>query len=128
MRIKKIFNSLQGVWRFHRKLKHKATNVSYGEVIGTAIFEKTEDIILFYKENGVFTSQEGKQLKIYREYCYEYSERNDKIIKYFSKDKQKLGCMYNLTFSVKTAKSINAKGKHICINDDYQASFVFPAR
>jgi hypothetical protein len=56
MLIKKIFNSLQGIWKFHRKLKHKVKTVSCGEAIGTAIFKKTDNNILFYREEGVLTT------------------------------------------------------------------------
>ena len=125
MLIKKIFNNLQGIWKFHRKLKLKAKNVSCGEAVGTAVFEKTDNNLLFYREEGVLTTPGGEQLKIYRENFYEYSEKDDNIVKFFSENKQKLTFMYDLKFS-KTEKNINANGKHICINDTYEASFTFP--
>lgn len=124
MLVNKIFNSLQGIWKFHRKLRCKVTNIPYGEVIGTAVFEKTDNHVLFYREEGILTSQTGKQLKIYREHFYEYSAKDDNIIKYFSENKLKLAFMYELQFS-KTEKNITANGKHICNNDTYEASFTF---
>lgn len=125
MLIKKIFNSLQGIWKFRRRLQHKRVDHPYGEATGTAVFEKTDNNLLFYREDGLLTTYAGEELKFYRENFYEYSEKDDTVLKYLAENKEKLTFMYNLQF-VKTEKVILANGIHLCVNDTYQAKFKFP--
>lgn len=125
MLIKKIFNGLEGIWKFRRKLQHKGIDHPYGEAVGTAVFEKTENNVLFYREEGVLTTNAEEELKFYRENFYEYSENDDKVAKYLAENKQKLTFMYDLQF-VKTEKDVLANGTHLCVNDTYKARFRFP--
>ncbi len=126
MLIKKIFNGLQGIWKIRRKLQHKNADHAYAEAIGTAVFEKTDNNILFYREDGFLTTSTGQKLEFYREHFYEYSEKDDTIVKFFSEDQKKLTLMYNLKFKTTEKKEIVAIGEHLCINDTYKAEFRFP--
>jgi len=108
-----IFNSLEGRWKFSRLITDQ------GSVEGVAYFRRTDDNpnVLFYREEGVFTSLQGIQYDISQEYEYRYSE--DRIDVLFARERNRL--LHSLEFIGPN----QASGIHLCGYDTYCAGYQF---
>jgi len=128
MKIANIFSMFQGKWNFFRTLSDRATGVSMGTVCGQVTFTPIKTNVLHYKEEGEFTTALGEKLSAYREYLYTFNKEKDEIEKHYSKNGEDEGLFYLLQFqsssSVNT-KAVSASGNHLCLRDQYKASYEF---
>lgn len=111
-----IFRSLEGKWTFARTISGQGT------VKGIATFQKKPYLndALFYREEGVFTSNEGKVLQAYRDYVYRYDAKEDSISVYFAEEPERF--FQRLEFSKNWT---SAKALHCCGQDTYDATYEF---
>lgn len=127
MNIQKIFNRLQGLWDFKRKIISKTPDFPSGEVNGHASFSliANDNNSLGYQETGEFRTKNGETFKVQKEYLYRYIKETDKIEKCFIEaNGERL--FYQLQFNnTRWPKSFSATAEHLCNQDHYRAYYEF---
>ena len=127
----KIFNSLHGSWRIHRKI------AGAGYLDGYAQFNKNPNNTneLFYQENGIFFFEDGKSFEASKRYIY--SILNDDIYVYFNdksdgdveNDANKRRLFHTFGISKTQLRqdqnSLIVEALHLCIDDKYQVKYEF---
>lgn len=127
--VEAIFKGLQGTWRMRRSLDSKLPGFPSGTFTGTATFAPHaafKGSAYLYHETGELVTEMGFKLRADRKYIYRYSQDDDKISMWFTKQDQKTGeedvdyLFHELEFERRDGRWI-AKGDHLCNMDMYWA-------
>jgi len=116
--IKEIFQLLAGDWDLCR-----STN-GFGAMKGRAQFlsDLLHPFMLFYREEGIFTTNTDISLSFYKEYIYSFA--NERIEVYFAHKGEKIKFFHSLHFSFGTSYC-TALARHRCEQDTYRAKYTF---
>ena len=137
-----IILSLEGMWSLSRRIESANPAYPSGTLRGEAKFQarnssdKAFSIEYLYSEWGEYHTDRGLTMKATREYVYRYKADIDEMSVWFVKpdDKETVDYLFHtLEFSgsavhhAEANKGDEAKaiGYHLCINDYYNASYVF---
>jgi cation diffusion facilitator CzcD-associated flavoprotein CzcO len=140
-----VFTALQGPWRISRRLESALRIYPSGNFTGTASFVPSprKPLEYVYSEEGQLLTESGLRLEARRSYKYCYNEDEDRIDVYFN-DSRDSGFFHSLRFvhpndpeasslSTQTlfpgevvGKGWRAIGDHLCVNDFYDAVYIFP--
>ena len=135
-----IFDSLKGSWRLSRNLDSTVSTYPSGTLEGTAAFaerpptENGYETEYLYSESGDFATQQGLTMKATRQYVYRYSRARDSISVWFVKPDDGSTVDYffhQLDFreasfdSGSGVEPCSAHGYHLCVDDNYNASYSF---
>ena len=138
-----IFAALQGRWDLHRVLNSKTPSYPSGVFKGTASLvsrsptDQSFDDEYLYSEEGVLTTEQGLSLKGSRQYVYRYERKNDTITAWFVKpeDHSSVDYLFHLfefekyeegnEYRQEQPSMIAADGHHLCIDDQYDTTYVF---
>ena len=136
-----LFASFEGSWRLSRRLDSAISTYPSGTLEGIATFAKrpaTDDSYeaeYLYSESGDFTTQQGLTMKATRQYVYRYSRSTDAISVWFVKpdDGSSVDYFFHKLDFRETRRGIDedapeactASGYHLCVNDNYNASYSF---
>ena len=141
------FAAMQGNWDLYRVLKSQKPAYPSGVFRGTATLasrspsDRSYDGEYLYSEEGILTTEQGLSLKGSRHYVYRYQSKKDIITAWFVKpdDNFSVDYLFHLVeFQGKNANthnrnpeqvsSLTAAGHHLCVNDQYDAMYVFHAK
>ena len=139
-----LFQGLQGKWRLRRNLKSAIPTYPSGLYEGIAVFEtrnptdEAYDLEYLYIENGKFTTEQGVDMQATRRYVYRFQEKTNTISAWFvcTRDQSVVDYLFHEVSLESQSSDLNpeeghgmtamrAKGHHLCIDDDYQASYKF---
>ena len=142
-----LFEGLQGKWLLRRKLKSTIPPYSSGSFSGTAILEargptnEAYDLEYLYTESGQFATEQGFIMEATRRYVYRFQENTNTISAWFvcTEDPCTVDYLFHLLDFGDLSRNLEsnrddgmvalgATGRHLCIDDDYQASYVFKMR
>lgn len=141
----KLFAMLEGKWKLFRKLRSAIPSYPSGNFEGTAVFTKRTptsheyDDEYVYTENGEFITEQGLALKAHRRYVYRFQKKTNLISAWFVKPAGESTVDYlfhTLDFASIPNESpeprkdnktlfVKANGQHLCIDDHYQANYLF---
>ena len=142
---KRLFMALKGSWKLQRYLDSAIPTYLSGTLEGRATFEERAptdpayDMEYLYFESGQFFTQQGFSLSASRRYVYRYQERTGQISAWFVKaaDGESADYLFhvldfgdsagNLFDSIVccTLGHATASGHHLCVDDNYHASYTF---
>lgn len=110
---------MQGRWKLTRTIKDYLNNaVTTGKGVATFLSIRMDQAVLHYREDLKVFFSNGVNTDTYREYLYKLEEGKIKV--YFQGGPDTGKFFHELTFTDKTAT-----GEHLCVKDDYKASYVF---
>lgn len=141
----KLFSILEGKWKLFRKLQSAIFSYPSGNFEGIAVFKKRTptshdyDDEYLYTEDGRFVTEQGLVLTANRRYVYRFQKRTNTMTAWFVKPTSESTVDYlfhTLDFSSiegeslgskkdRKTKFVKANGHHLCIDDDYQANYLF---
>ncbi len=108
-----LFFTLSGHWQVER------TITPGGIFTGTAVFQKTDDGDLLYREQGALTLESGEVLEPFKAYLYRLEEGQVHV--YFA-DGETSGALFHvLDFMSDT----QAQAEHLCGQDMYKTTYDF---
>ena len=120
----KVFNLFNGIWSFTRQI------AGYGHMNGVARFEVINANELAYKENGLFSFDNGNQFEAHKEYLYRLNKKTNEIEVYFIEDddKNKNRLFHTLEFkdvdlSQQQEIFLSANAIHQCAKDTYKIKY-----
>ena len=134
-----IFSQMQGSWTILRSIRSYTSSYPSGTFNGRAKLESrlptdpTFDSELLYHEEGIFTMDQGMSFPANRSYVYRFEIETDRMTAWFTKSDDKTSVDY-LFHQVNTNKHgdqhdqsdrVTAVGHHLCVRDDYDASYTF---
>ena len=141
---KVLFQSLQGKWLLHRDLNSAITTYPSGSFKGTAVFEARKptdeayDLEYLYVESGKYTAAQGFSMEATRRYAYRFQQRTNTITVWFisTEDQSTIDYLFHVLNFESPSKDLETKnhygvitlratGDHLCIDDNYQASYQF---
>lgn len=114
--IARVFHSLEGPWKFQRFS-------DLGNVQGIAKFQKIERNDLHYREDGIFFDTQGKSYRVYREFLYRFGQ--EEISVFFAEKPIRLLHTLEFVNPLSTTDPVNAKARHLCNCDTYDAEYEF---
>ncbi len=135
-----IFDSLKGSWKLMRKLESLVSTYPSGTLEGIATFVErppTNDIYdaeYLYSESGEFLTHQDLRMRATRQYVYRYCRATDAISVWFVKpdDGSTVDYFFHKLDFRETDLGINssskirsASGYHLCVEDNYNASYSF---
>lgn len=140
-----VFAALEGRWELSRDLSSSILNYPSGRFVGTAMFKKRlpthddYDAEYLYTEIGRFSSNQGLKLTANRSYAYRFQKSVNTISVWFVKadNVSTVDCLFHEidftsfdqeSFSQRRGRSsclLKANGRHRCVDDDYQANYIF---
>lgn len=137
-----VFSTLKGHWNIDRRLESEMSTYQSGNFKGVASFETRSptdpayDAEYLYIENGEFCSDQGLIMPATRRYVYRFQRNINKISAWFVKAEDGSTVDYlfhcvNFTsceqewFLGTNRLLLEANGQHLCIDDDYQANYLF---
>lgn len=143
-----IFTALDGQWKLVRNLKSAISTYPSGILEGTATFERRSptdpkyDAEYLYTENGILTTEQGFSLAASRRYVYRIEKDSGKMSAWFVKPDDGSAVDYffhNLNFESSSnvfpklkegghIETLLAMGRHPCVDDSYQADYIFQLR
>ncbi|CAD6578638.1 MAG: hypothetical protein ASARMPREDX12_008917 [Alectoria sarmentosa] len=141
--MEEIFNSLKGSWKLLRNLDSLLSTYPSGILEGTAIFtqrlptDEGYDAEYLYSERGEFKTQQGLTMEATRQYVYRYSRTTDVISVWFVKpdDGSAVDYFFHKLDFRETGHGIgsgleswSASGYHLCVEDNYNANYLFQLR
>ncbi len=121
---KRIFQNLEGTWRFARTLSDQANDMFF-TAGGQAVFEKmdSEQNQLYYREMGVLNlSGKQKEVSFYRKYIFRLT---DEMIQVLFDDGASKGKLYQALLP-KQEKGQFVGTEHLCVDDTYTGLYSFP--
>ena len=140
-----VFTTLKGHWNINRRLESEMSTYQSGNFEGMASFDLRSptdpayDAEYLYIENGEFRSDQGIVIPATRRYVYRFQREAGIISAWFVKAEDGLTVDY-LFHYVKLALCeqgsflrtnerrkclLEADGHHLCVEDDYQANYLF---
>lgn len=140
-----VFTAFKGYWKVNRRLESEINTYQSGNFEGVASFEIRSptdlayDAEYLYIENGEFRSDQGLVIPATRRYVYRFQRKANIISAWFVKAEDGLTVDYLFHFVKFTPHEqesflgkngrrrglLEANGQHLCINDDYQANYLF---
>ena len=139
-----LFQGLEGKWLLRRNLKSAIPTYPSGLFEGTAVIEARDptdesfDLEYLYSEKGELTTEQGFKMQATRQYVYRYQENANTISAWFvsTEDRWSVDYMFHSLEFGSTGRldgkdsivAMRAKGYHRCIEDDYQARYLFQMR
>ena len=141
----RLFAMLEGKWKLFRKLRSAIPSYPSGNFEGTVVFTKRTptsyeyDDEYIYTENGEFITEQGLALKANRRYVYRFQKKTNLMSAWFVKPATESTADYlfhTLDFASipnespeprkdKKTVFVKANGQHLCIDDHYQANYLF---
>ena len=138
---KALIQCLSGKWLLRRNLNSVISTYPSGLFEGRAVFEAREptdiafDLEYLYSESGKFTTEQGFVMQATRQYVYRYQASTDTISIWFvsTVDHWSVDYLFHALEFEKmdflngkdSILSRCAKGYHLCVQDDYQAEYIF---
>lgn len=140
-----VFTTLKGHWNINRRLESEMSTYQSGNFEGVASFDVRSptdpayDAEYLYIENGEFRSDQGLVIPATRRYIYRFERKANAISAWFVKAEDGSTVDY-LFHHVKLTPSeqgsflgrngrrrclLEADGHHLCVEDDYQANYLF---
>lgn len=140
-----VFTTFEGRWHVYRRLESGMSTYQSGNFKGAASFEMRSptdpayDAEYLYIENGEFSSDQGLVIPATRRYVYRFQRNTNKISAWFVKAEDGLtvdylfhdvnftSCRYESFLGTNGRRRylLEANGQHMCIDDDYQANYLF---
>lgn len=139
-----VFAALEGQWELSRNLSSSVLDYLSGMFVGTAIFKKRlpthneYDAEYLYTEIGQFNTNQGLKLTANRSYAYRFQKSANIISVWFVKADNESTVDYlfhEIDFTSFDQESysqmgrpsclLKANGRHHCVDDDYQANYLF---
>ena len=131
--------ALQGSWQVSREVKSAISTYPSGKFIGEASFhprfptERGFDKEYLYVEDGELTTEQRTILRGSRRYVYRYCEAEDRLSAWFVKPDDNRAVDYffhDLKFADRESQANGwaASGHHLCVDDDYNARYLFKFR
>ncbi len=140
-----VFTALRGHWKLYRRLQSEICTYPSGTFKGMASFEMRTptdpayDTEYLYTETGEFCTEQGLIFPATRRYVYRFQRNTNTISTWFVKAEDGSSVDYlfhRLKFSFQKKESycrtkgssiflLEADGQHLCIDDDYQATYFF---
>lgn len=140
-----IFTAFQGHWNVYRRLESEICTYPSGIFQGTASFEMRPptdpayDAEYLYLEYGQFSSEQGLKIAATRRYVYRFQRNINTISAWFVKAEEGSPVDYLFHYVNFTSCQqgsflqangrrrcfLEAAGQHLCIEDDYQAKYLF---
>lgn len=112
----RVFNVLEGQWKLEREIQH------IGSVVATASFDRISPTTLHYSEHGTLTLKSGFVGQTSKQYIYELSENDIRII--FA-DTAAIGNTFLNLVPVKDTVGVWAQDTHLCGTDRYHCTYNF---
>lgn len=145
---KDVFLIFKGYWNVDRRLESEMNTFPSGNFKGAASFEMRSptdsayDVEYLYMENGEFCSDQGLVIPATRRYVYRFQANTNTISAWFVKAEDGLTVDYlfhHVNFTPMEQESflgtnegngrfLEANGQHLCVDDDYQANYLFRFR
>lgn len=140
-----VFTTFKGYWNVNRRLESEISTYQSGNFKGVASFETRSptdpayDAEYLYVENGEFRSDQGLVIPATRRYVYRFQLKTNTISAWFVKAEDGLTVDYLFHYvnfapcqhesflrtDGRSRSAFEASGQHLCIDDDYQADYVF---
>ena len=136
-----VFANLKGKWQLTRQIKSINPSYPSGTFEGTAVFEEripsddSYDVEYLYVEDGEFKTSRDLSFSASRRYVYRYQALTDQISVWFVKPADGLTVDYQFlvldfgeaipTTFAQADVAIDARGYHLCIDDDYHVKYKF---
>ena len=140
-----VFTALEGNWTVNRRLESEICTYPSGIFLGTASFEMRPptdpayDAEYLYVEKGQFSTEQGLNFSATRRYAYRFQKSTNHISAWFvnADDDSSVDYLFHdvniksctqesiLQMSERKRCLLEADGHHLCIDDDYQANYIF---
>lgn len=116
-----LFESLRGTWKLQRHLGVQ------GHMQGIAHFQPCGEGTLHYQETGKVIMNHGKVFAAHREYAYVYDQHTIAVYFWNVAQQRPDRLLHKLQFhTIQIANPLLvATGTHKCVNDIYQAHYLF---
>jgi hypothetical protein len=119
-----VLSALVGTWQFERTIRHFGADARVERVRGTvryAVAGPRLDAVR-YREDGVFTLPNGREIDVFRE--YEYAVNHDDLEIYFVEGGLRTYLFLGLQFQPQSDQGYwEATSDHLCIQDLYRGTF-----
>jgi hypothetical protein len=113
------FQSLAGKWSIQRTI-----NSSHSDLLGTftgeALYKKSSDLLLHYREEGLLERAQCESSCAFREYYFFY---NKEIEVYFDAKLTRL--FHKIELKLEERYPLKAEAKHYCGEDVYNMAYTF---
>lgn len=134
---KQIFDSLPGIWKLSREtnpLKQlQNSGTEYFKANGFAAFTSMEsdpNLLIYSEKVTIESANEMNEMEAKQKYKYRYDNVEKTLTKYFFDDRLFYTIKFDNQHDNKTAKAtasnhVTGCGKHLCIQDLYEANYAF---